>query len=100
MEHVTLLAMRPSYLMGLVLGPMACSSPGPGAAEVWVGPHDSVAIAGHVLYVPAGFSVNLFAQMSGVRFLALGPGGAVYATLSGSGKIVRWVDVNRDGVAE
>jgi glucose/arabinose dehydrogenase len=53
-----------------------------------------------VLYVPAGFSVNLFAQMSGVRFLALGPGGAVYATLSGSGKIVRWVDVNRDGVAE
>jgi glucose/arabinose dehydrogenase len=93
--------MRPYYLAGLVLGPIACSSPGPGAAEVPVGPHDSVAIAGHTLYVPSGFSVNLFAQdLKGVRFLALGPGGAVYATLSGPGTIVRLVDANSDGVAE
>jgi glucose/arabinose dehydrogenase len=53
-----------------------------------------------LIFVPQGFSVNVFAQMSGVRFLALGPGGAVYATVSGSGKIVRWVDANHDGVAE
>src|SRR5207249_3275269 len=39
---------------------------------------DSIPIAGHVLYVPAGFTVNIFAQnVGGVRFLALGPGGAV-----------------------
>jgi glucose/arabinose dehydrogenase len=92
--------MRPYYLMGLVLGLIACNSPGPAVADVPIGPHDSVAIAGHMLYVPQGFSVNVFAQMSGVRFLALGPGGSVYATLSGSGKIVRWVDANHDGVAE
>src|SRR5436309_2175588 len=62
---------------------------------------DSIPIAGHVLYVPAGFTVNSFAQnVGGVRFLALGPGGAVYATQSGSGQIVRLVDANGDGVAE
>src|SRR6266516_1416596 len=62
---------------------------------------DSIPIAGHVPYVPAGFTVNSFAQnLGGVRFLALGPGGAVYATQSGSGQIVRLVDANGDGVAE
>src|SRR2546425_5051121 len=61
---------------------------------------DSIPIAGHVLYVPTGFKVNIFAQNLGARFLALGPGGAVYATLSGSGQIVRLVDANGDGVAE
>src|SRR5438094_9266970 len=62
---------------------------------------DSIPIAGHMLYVPVGFTVNIFAQgVSGVRFLALGPGGAVYATQSGSGQIVRLVDANGDGMAE
>jgi len=92
--------MRRNVLVGLVLGPIACTSPGSGTAEVPTGPHDSVTIAGHVLYVPPGFSVNIFAQQGGVRFLALGPGGAVYATLSNTGRIVRLVDANGDGVAE
>ena len=62
---------------------------------------DSIPIAGHMLYVPVGFTVNIFAAgVSGVRFLALGPGGAVYATQSGSGQIVRLVDANGDGTAE
>src|SRR5213078_3419101 len=62
---------------------------------------DSIPIAGHMLYVPVGFTVNIFAQgVSGARFLALGPGGAVYATQSGSGRIVRLVDTNGDGTAE
>src|SRR2546427_171865 len=61
---------------------------------------DSIPIAGHVLYVPTGFKVNIFAQGIGVRFLGLGPGGTVYATLSGSGQIARLVDPNGDGVAE
>jgi glucose/arabinose dehydrogenase len=82
----------------LVLGAIACASPG--TAHVPAGPYDSIAIAGHVLYVPPGFSVNIFAQQGGVRFLALGPGGAVYATRPGAGTIVRLVDANRDGVAE
>src|SRR5438309_3473493 len=62
---------------------------------------DSIPIAGHMLYVPVGFTVNIFASgVSGVRFLALGPGGTVYATQSGSGQIVRLVDANGDGTAE
>src|SRR5205809_6504800 len=65
------------------------------------GGQDTVVIAGHALYVPRGFTVNLFAEgLNGVRYLALGPGGAVYASLSSGGQIVRLVDANRDGVAD
>jgi glucose/arabinose dehydrogenase len=93
--------MGPCYLVGFVLGPLACSAAVPGASEVPVGLHDSVAVAGHMLYVPPGFTVNVFAQgLSGVRFLALRHDGAVYATQSGAGRIVRLVDANGDGVAE
>lgn len=61
---------------------------------------DTIAIAGHALYVPNGFTVNLFAEgLSGVRHLALGPGSAVYASLPG-GQIVRLADANGDGVAD
>lgn len=60
---------------------------------------DTVLIAGQALYVPRGFTVNLFAEgLSGVRYLARGPGGAVYASLPG--QIVRLVDANADGVAD
>src|ERR1041385_8041152 len=62
---------------------------------------DAVAIAGHQLNVPSGFNVNLFADgLDGARTLALGPGGAVFVTLSSSGAIVRLVDTNGDGVAD
>src|SRR5207247_4202633 len=65
------------------------------------GGQDTVVIAGHALYVPRGFTVNLFAEgLRGVRYLALGPGGAVYASLPSGGQIVRLVDANRDGVAD
>src|SRR5207244_12477822 len=36
----------------------------------------------------------------GVRYRALGPGGALDASASGAGQIVRLVDANRDGVAD
>src|SRR2546422_3725908 len=65
------------------------------------GGQDTVLIAGHALYVPRGFTVNLFAEgLTGVRYLALGPGGAVYASTPGAGQIVRLVDANGDGVAD
>jgi glucose/arabinose dehydrogenase len=58
-------------------------------------------VAGHILQVPSGFSVRVFAQgLNGVRFLAMGPGGAAFATLSSSGKIVCLLDTNHDGVAD
>src|SRR5438552_18010540 len=62
---------------------------------------DTIPIAGHALYVPAGFTVNLFAQqIAGPRNLALGPDGAVYVALQGSGQIARLVDGDGDGGAE
>jgi glucose/arabinose dehydrogenase len=62
---------------------------------------DTIQIVGQDLYVSSGFNVNLFAEgQDGVRSLALGPSGAVFATLSGGGQIVRLVDEDGDGVAE
>jgi glucose/arabinose dehydrogenase len=86
-------------ITALLFGVAAC---GPaGTAEAPAGPHDTVTIAGHQLFVAPGFTVNLFAQgLGGVRFLAVGPGGAVYATLSGAGRIVRLVDTDGDGAAD
>jgi len=52
------------------------------------------------LWAPAGFSVREFAKVGGVRFLALGPDGSVYASRPIAGEIVRLVDSNRDGVAD
>src|SRR5262245_37733247 len=86
-------------IAGLVLGSIGCSSPG--EATLPPGPVDTVSIAGHHLFLPKGFTANLFAEgVAGVRFLALGPGGVVYATQSNSGRIVKFVDTNGDGTAE
>jgi len=53
------------------------------------------------LSVPTGFTVRYFAKdLSGVRFMALGPGGVVYASQPRSGRIVRLPDANHDGVAD
>ena len=62
---------------------------------------DTIPIAGQALYVLHGFTINLFASgVSGVRYLALGPSGAVYASLPGAGQIVRLVDADGDGAAD
>jgi len=53
------------------------------------------------LRVPPGFKIAVFAQgLQGVRYLALGPDNAVYASQPGSGLIVKLTDANRDGVAD
>ncbi|OLB51602.1 MAG: hypothetical protein AUI08_02735 [Gemmatimonadetes bacterium 13_2_20CM_2_65_7] len=55
----------------------------------------------HTLRVPAGFKISVFAQnLEGVRFLALGPGNAVYATQPRAGLVVKLTDANHDGVAD
>ena len=60
----------------------------------------SAALAGQ-LTVPNGFQVAYFARnLPGVRFMALGPDGAVYASEPGAGKVVRLWDVDGDGVAD
>jgi glucose/arabinose dehydrogenase len=53
------------------------------------------------LSVPAGFRVTYFAKnLAGVRFMTVGPDGAVYATQPGAGRVVRLADANHDGVAD
>jgi glucose/arabinose dehydrogenase len=53
------------------------------------------------LSVPSGFTVTYFAQgLGGVRFMAVAPDGAVYATQPGKGRVVRLADANGDGVAD
>ena len=63
--------------------------------------------AGHALRsddtlrLPAGFKAAVYADnLQGVRYLALGPGNAVYASQPGSGVVVKLTDANHDGVAD
>ena len=56
---------------------------------------------GGKLEAPAGLEVDYFARnLGGVRFMVLGPDGAVYASRPGAGEIVRLADTNGDGVAD
>ena len=51
--------------------------------------------------VPEGFRISVFAQrLAGVRYLAVGPGNVVYASLPDEGRIVRLPDANGDGHAD
>jgi glucose/arabinose dehydrogenase len=58
-------------------------------------------LGGNALVVRRGFGVGVFAErLDGVRLMAVGPDGAVYASLSRAGRVVRLADANGDGVAE
>src|SRR5437773_12479594 len=88
-------ALLAAALVGAGCRSERAAEPGPPAGM------DSVLIAGHVLYVPSGFHVNIYAQTSGgPRFMALAPDGSVYVTLTGQGQVVRLLDLDHDGVAE
>ncbi len=53
------------------------------------------------LRVPTGFKVTQYASgLTGVRFMALAPDGAIYASQPERGRVVRLADANRDGVAD
>ena len=61
--------------------------------------HSDSALGGR-LRVPSGFKVEYFAKLRGVRFMALGPDGAVYVSQPGAGQITRLADANGDGTAD
>jgi glucose/arabinose dehydrogenase len=75
--------------ISVVLIALACSTAPPSAGQ------------DPSLRVPAGFQVAVFADgLQGVRYLALGPGDAIYASQPASGLIVRLTDGNHDGRAD
>lgn len=56
---------------------------------------------GGKLRAPEGLEVDYFAKNAGsVRFMVLGPDGAVYASRPGEGDIIRLADTNGDGTAD
>ncbi|MDB4892220.1 MAG: L-sorbosone dehydrogenase [Gemmatimonadetes bacterium] len=86
---------------GVALSLVGCSS---SARDASTSPADTinttVALDGR-LRVPTGFKVSYFAEnLSDVRFMAVSPDGAVYASQPGRGRIVRLADANHDGKAD
>ncbi|MDB4888286.1 MAG: hypothetical protein JWL61_141 [Gemmatimonadetes bacterium] len=86
---------------GVALSLLSCTS---SAHDASTSPADTVnttaALDGR-LRVPTGFKVAYFVEnVSGVRFMAVSPDGAVYASQPGRGRIVRLADANHDGKAD
>ena len=51
--------------------------------------------------MPPGFAIRIFAQvLRDPRFMAFGPDGSLYITLTGAGEIARMADRNYDGIAD
>ena len=94
--------------MQLILLPFAvwltvvsCSSSGRDASTSPVDTLNTTATLDGRLRVPTGFNVAYFAEnVSGVRFMAVSPDGAVYASQPGRGRVVRLADANHDGKAD
>ena len=60
-----------------------------------------VAALGGKLTAPQGLKVSYYAQqVGGVRFMTIGPDGAVYASQPELGRIIRLPDDNHDGIAD
>jgi glucose/arabinose dehydrogenase len=92
--------MRKFVTIASMLAISACSAP---TKDVMTIPLDSTGRAPREqrLSAPAGLAVTYFASgLDGVRFMAVAPDGAVYASQPGQGRVVRLADANRDGVAD
>ena len=87
---------RRSVLLTLLLA--GCTSAG--TSQEARTPHLTQSTLDGKLWVPAGYAVREFARVPGVRWMALGPDGAIYVSRPRDGEIVRLLDADRDGVAE
>jgi glucose/arabinose dehydrogenase len=82
--------------LSVVLAVIACRSAAPAAGQSGGGGRE-----GDTLRVPDGFRISIFAQnLRGVRYLAMDRDGAVYASQTASGLVVKLIDRNLDGVAD
>ena len=90
---------RSVVLVGFFFAVSACGSARDAVAQDTAS--GRVAALDGRLRVPPGFKVSYYAtDVPGVRFMAIGPDGAVYASQPGKGRIVRLPDANHDGVAD
>ena len=87
-------------LVFLTLAVTACGCAGNGTTPPPGGLLEPQGVGGDTLFLPRGFRVNIFAAVAGARYLALGPGGAVYVSRQNAGSVVRLVDTDGDGVAD
>lgn len=79
----------------------ACAATSEDSGEQVDGESVQQSLLGHTMVLPRGFAINVFAEnLGGLRFMALGPDGAIYASRMGAGLIVKMTDTNRDGVAD
>jgi glucose/arabinose dehydrogenase len=84
--------MRVLLLAAVMAAPLAAQGPDAEAKTT---------IDGHDLFLKPGFHISVFAKdLGGVRYLALGPGNVVYASVPGAGTIIRLPDANHDGIAD
>ncbi len=81
----------------LILTAAACNAP---AQQAERQPQLTQSTFEGQLWVPSGFKVTEFASVPRVRFMALGPDGAVYASQPREGQVTRLVDADGDGRAE
>ena len=85
-------------LAALVL--IACAPADRGTAQAPPG-LVKVTVAGHDLFVPQGFTVNVYAEgLGNARYLTRGPDGSPYLAIQRDGRIVKLPDANHDGVAD
>ena len=92
------------WMPALLLAANGCSSKDSGVHVTVDIPRDTTGTVSALdgkLRVPAGFSVTYFAKdVPGVRFMTVGPDGAVYASQPDKGLVIRLADANKDGVAD
>jgi glucose/arabinose dehydrogenase len=81
-----------------ILRTVALACVGVAFIGAWVTMHHR-RLPGDDLRAPAGFHVATFAHFAGVRFMVVGPDGAVYASSPELGEVVRFVDMGH-GVAD
>jgi glucose/arabinose dehydrogenase len=93
--------MRRSLTVASLAGMLAAAAPGPLKGQEPAGTTTRVEVAGHRLDVAAGFAVDVYAEgLRGARFMALGPDGAPYLSLTRAGRVVKLPDLNGDGRAD
>src|SRR5215210_3071451 len=89
--------------LGALLASVACGSSTSSGEPLTTTPRDTgraVTLDGRLI-APTGMAITYFARdLDGVRFMAIAPDGAVYASQPGRGRVVRLPDANRDGAAD